>query len=145
MKVYIRMLVLAVGIMTLTFCVSASISHPPYLQARENLRAARVMIEHRMGDRASTLNENEAVHQIDGAIIELNYAAADPDTSLEWHPAQDADVDHPERLHQALGFLNEARAQVAQEENNYFAKSLQHNTIIHIDSAIRATARALIE
>jgi len=145
MKMYVRLAALVVGIMTLTFCVSVQNKHPAYLHALSDLRAARWMIEHRPGDWVRMEDEIEAVRQIDGAINDIKKAAIDDGKDIGWHPAVDERADHTGRLHEALDFLNKAHADVAQEEDNDYAKGLRNRSIGHIDAAIRATRRALNE
>jgi hypothetical protein len=101
------------------------------------------MIEHRPGDWARMVDEVEAVRQIDSAINEIKQAAIDDGRNIEWHPPVDERPDHSGRLHEALEFLNKAHADVAQEEDNLFAKGLRNRAIGHIDAAIQATRRAL--
>jgi hypothetical protein len=145
MKNYVRMAALVVGIMTLTFCVSVQNTHPAYLHALSDLRAARWMIEHRPGDWARMEDEIEAVRQIDGAINDIKKAAIDDGKDVGWHPAVDERPDHMGRLHEALDFLRKAHADVAQEEDNDYARGLRNRSIGHIDAAIRAARRALNE
>jgi tetratricopeptide (TPR) repeat protein len=142
MKVYIRLMVLAVAAMTLTFCVSVGNNHPAYLHALEDLRAARSLID-RPAHWVRTLDENEAMRQIDGAIREIKYAAIQDNKNTEWHPAVDVQPDRVGRFHEALDFLNKARSDVNQDEDNYFANGLRDRTLGHIDDAIHATLRAL--
>jgi tetratricopeptide (TPR) repeat protein len=145
MQNYVRIMALAVGVMTLTFCVSVQPKHPAYLHALSDLRAARWMIEHRPGDWASTVDEVEAVRQIDGAINDIKKAAIDDGKNIDWHPTVDELPDHTGRLHEALDFLKRAHSDVAQEEDNYYASGLRGRAIGHIDAAVRATRRALNE
>jgi hypothetical protein len=145
MKRYVRFVVLVIGILTLACCVSAPHSHPAYLHALSDLRAARWMIEHRPGDWARTVDEVEAVHQIDGAINDIKKAAIDDNKDIGWHPAVDERPEHMGRLHEAIDFLKKAHADVDQEEDNEFAGGLRNRAIHHIDAAILATRSALNE
>jgi hypothetical protein len=145
LKIYVRVAALVVGIMTLTFCVSTPKSHPAYLHALSDLRAARWMIEHRPGDWERMEDEIDAVRQIDGAINDIKKAAIDDGRDINWHPAVDERPDHIGRLHEALDFLQKARSDVAREEDNKYARGLRNRSIGHIDAAINATARALNE
>jgi hypothetical protein len=76
-KVPVRMALVLAAIMTLTFCVSLQSNHPAYLHSLSDLRAARWMIEHRPGGWDRTLDETEAVRQIDAAINEIRKSAGD--------------------------------------------------------------------
>ena len=142
MKFSLRM-TLAAGAMALVFCVPALADHPAYLHALEDLRAARWMIEHRPGGWARTEDEIEAVHQIDAAINEIKLASVFDNKNLDDHPKIDEKADHVGRLHQALEYLNKARADVAQDEDNLFAKGLQQRAYSEIDAAIVATKAAI--
>ena len=139
------MAALVVGTMTLAFCVSVPNNHPAYLHALSDLRAARWMIEHRPGDWARMEDEIEAVRQIDAAINDIKKAAIDDGKDTSWRPVVDERPDHMGRLHEALEFLRKARADVAQEEDNTYARGLRNRSIGHIDAAIRATRFALKE
>jgi hypothetical protein len=142
-KIFVRLALMVGVVMSLTFCVSVQGSHPAYLHALDDLRAARWMIEHRPADWARTVDDVEAVSHIDWAIFEIRLAAIDDGKSLDSHPAMDEQSDPTGRLHQALDFLKKARADVAQEEDNSYAKGLRDRTIKQIDAAIQATHRAL--
>jgi hypothetical protein len=148
MKILLRAL-LAVWIAILAGCATAPPPppphHPAYLHALSDLRAARWLIEHRPGDWARTNDEIEAVKRIDAAINEMRQAAIDDGKNIDWHPPVDERADHPGRLHEALEYLRKARADVAQEEDNYYANGLRNRAIGHIDGAIQWTRRAVSE
>ena len=116
-------------------------AHPAYLHAFSDLRAARWLIEHRPGDWAQTVDESEAVRQIDEAIRDLKEAAIDDGKNIDYHPPVDERPDHRGRIHEALEYLRKARGDVAQEEDNGFARGLRNRSIGHIDAAIGATRR----
>ncbi len=119
--------------------------HPAYLHALSDLRAARWMIEHRPGDWAQTADEGEAVRQIDAAINDIRKAAFNDGKNTNDHPPVDEHTDHRGRIHEALQFLNKARADIAREEDNTFAEGLRDRAVGHIDGAIRATRRVFKE
>lgn len=145
MKRYGRFLVLAAAVATLTFCASAPKSHPAYLSALENLRAARWMIEHRPGDWVRTAYEVDAVQQINWAIFEIRRSAVSDGRNVDWHPAIDEQTDDAGRLHAALQYLDKAQSDVSQEESNIFAAGARDRAIGGIEAAILATNRALID
>ena len=62
---------------------------------------------------------------------------------INWHPPVDELPTHPGRLQKALEYLNKARGDVAQEEDNAFAKGLRNRAIGAIDAAIHDTQGAL--
>jgi hypothetical protein len=117
--------------------------HPYYLHALSDLRAARWMIEHRPGDWQRTVDEVEAVKQIDAAIGEIKKASIEDGKNIEDHPAVDERNDHKGRLHEAADFLRKAREDVGHDEDNKFAQGLQGRAYMHIDAAINATKRAI--
>jgi len=117
--------------------------HPAYLHALTDLRDARWNLEHRPGDAAVSAQEDVAITEIDRAINEAKRAAAEDGKNLANHPAEDARLDHPGRLHHALEFLRKAKADVRQEEDNPEARRLRNAVVVHIDRAIQATQRAI--
>ena len=142
-KSYFRVTMLVVAALTLTNCVSVPSKHPAYLHALEDLRAARWMIEHRPGDWVRSVHEVDAARQIDWAITEIKKAAIDDGRDIKWHPPVDELPTHPGRLQKALEYLNKAHSDVAQEEDNAFAKGLRNRAIGAIDAAIHDTQGAL--
>jgi hypothetical protein len=117
--------------------------HPYYLHALSDLRAARWMIEHRPGNWEQTMDEIEAVKQIDAAIKEIRTAAIEDGKDINDHPKADEHPDHMGRLHDALAFLCKARKDISHDEDNQFAEGLQGRAYLHIDAAINATKRAV--
>jgi hypothetical protein len=115
--------------------------HPAYLHALTDLRAARWLIEHRPGDWAQTADENEAVRQIDAGINDIKKAAFDDGKNINDHPPLDEHPDHRGRIHEALQYLNKARADIAREEDNAYADGLRDRAIRHIDAAIGSARR----
>jgi hypothetical protein len=125
--------------------VVAPARHPAYLHALSDLRAARWLIEHRPGDWAQTADEEESVRQIDAAINDIKKAAFDDGKNTNDHPPLDEHPDHRGRIHEALQFLNKARADIAREEDNAYADGLRDRAIGHIDASIRATRHVFNE
>src|SRR5580693_2559031 len=119
--------------------------HPAYLHALSDLRAARWLIEHRPGDWAQTNDEVEAVRQIDAAINDIRKAAFNDGKNPNDHPPVDENPDHRGRIHEALQYLNKARADISHEEDNAFANGLRDRAIGHIDGAIRASRHVFNE
>lgn len=117
--------------------------HPYYMHALSDLRAARWMIEHRPGNWSQTMDEIDAVKQIDAAIGEIKKAAIDDGKNLEDHPPVDERNEHDGRLHVSLDFLRKARQDVGQDEDNQFAQGLQARAYFHIDAAISAVKKAI--
>ena len=139
-------LLAAAGIALLAGCVAAPppappAHHPAYLHALSDLRAARWCIEHRPGDWAQSADEQESVHQIDAAINDIKQAALDDGKNIADHPPVDEYPDHRGRIHEAVKFLQKARADIAREEDNAWANGLRDRAIGHIDGAIHAARR----
>jgi len=132
---------------SISFISNASTSsygeHPYYLHALADLRAARWMIEHRPGDWQRTVDEVEAVKQIDAAIAEIKKAAIEDGKDINDHPKVDEKNDHDGRLHEAVDFLRKARQDISHDEDNKFAQGLQGRAYMHIDAAINATKKAI--
>jgi hypothetical protein len=122
-------------------CVSAPPPqrHPAYLHALSDLRAARWLINHRPGAWAQTNDEIEAVGQIDAAINDIKKAAFNDGKNPNDRPPVDEYPDHRGRIHEAVEYLNKARADISHEEDNAFANGLRDRAIGHIDAAIRAS------
>lgn len=119
--------------------------HPAYLHALSDLRAARWLITHKPGDWQQTEDEVAAVRQIDAAIHDIKEAAIDDGKDPNWHPVVDERPDQPGRLHEALDMLRRARADVAKEEDNGWARGLRNRSIKHMDDAIHAVRHAIHE
>jgi hypothetical protein len=117
--------------------------HPYYLRALSDLRAARWMINHRPGNLQKTVDEEEAVRQIDKAIFEIKKASIDDGKDVNDHPKVDERRDHVGRLRVAVDFLNKALDDVNKDEDNRFAEGLQGRSMMHIKEAIRLTEKAI--
>lgn len=141
------------GFVVLAGCVAAPAPpprpaperHPAYLHSLSDLRAARWLIEHRPGDRTQTADEAESVRQIDAAINDIKKAAFDDGKNINDHPPVDEHPNHPGRIHEALQYLKQARADIAREEDNAFAGGVRNRALGHIDGAIGAARRVLQE
>jgi hypothetical protein len=141
-KVILRSCLLLL-VIVLAACATAPPKHPAYLHALSDLRAARWMLEHRPGDAAVTLHEDEAVSEIDRAIAEIRDAAIDDGKNIHDHPNVDLPRDFPGRLHRAAELLRQVRADTAREEDDPSARGLRNRAIGHVDAALHATERAI--
>jgi hypothetical protein len=117
--------------------------HPYYLHALSDLRSARWMIEHRPGNWERTVDEIDAVKQIDAAIGEIKKAAIDDGKNIADHPAVDEPNEHNGRLHVSVDFLKKARQDISHDEDNAFAQGLQARAYNHIDAAISSVRKAI--
>ena len=119
--------------------------HPAYIHALSDLRASRWLLEHRPGDAAVSANEDMAVAEIDRAIHEIRNAAIDDGKDIHDHMGVDAVADRPGRLHQALDLLRRVHSDVAREEDDPMTRGLRDRAVHHIDEAIHATERTLVD
>ena len=117
--------------------------HPAYLHALTDLRAARWNLEHRPGDAAVSAQEDVAIVETDRAIREARAAAMEDGKNVEDHPAEDAHLDRPGRLHHAMELLHKAKDDVAREEDNPESRNLRNRIVEHVDLAIEATRHAI--
>lgn len=117
-------------------------SHPAYLHALSDLRAARSLLD-RPDHGELHQEEKEARHHIDKAIDEIKKAAIDDGKDLNDHPPVDAHMDWPGRLHRAMELLDKARADISREEDNHFAQGLQERAFGHIDEAKHEVREAI--
>src|SRR5277367_588894 len=118
-------------------------SHPAYLHALSDLRAARWMLEHRPGDPAVSSQEDVAIVEIDAAIGEIKRAAIDDGKDIHDHVGVDDAANRPGRLHKALELLRKVHSDVAREEDDPVTRGLRDRAVGHIDGAIHATERAV--
>ena len=117
--------------------------HPAYLHALTDLRAARWNLEHRPGDAAVSAQEDVAIVETDRAIQEAKVAAMEDGKNVEDHPAEDAHLDRPGRLHHATELLRKAKDDVAREEDNPETRNLRDRIVEHVDLAMEATKHAI--
>lgn len=120
-------------------------NHPGYLHALSDLRDARWNLEHRPGDGAVSAQEDVAIAELDQAIEAVKRAAIEDGKDLYSRPKEDARIDHPGRLRQALDLLKQAHNDLAQREDNPSVRELQHHAFEHLDNAIHATEHAVHE
>jgi len=122
----------ALAAIVLAFPATASAAdHPGYLHALSDLRAARFLLQrHEPGQRDAF-----AISQVDLAINDIKTASIDDGKNLDDHPAPDPTWNDAGRFHHALEFLDHAHRDVAEGEENSFARGLQHRALGHIDKA----------
>ena len=118
---------------------AAAGAHPYYIHALSDLRNARANLERKGGDRQMKWDEHDGIVAIDRAIQDIKEASIDDGKNVDDHPAVDAKEPRVGRLHKALAALQTARADVAREEDNAFAKGLRNRALHDIDEAIRFT------
>jgi hypothetical protein len=112
-KKTMKKIALLLFVFTITIFTGAKAqSHPAYLHALSDLRAARWMLEHRPGDWKQTEDEISAVKKIDDAIGEIKKAAIDDGKDLNDHPAAQEINEHAGRLKKAMEYLQRARGDI---------------------------------
>ena len=120
-------------------------NHPAYLHALTDLRTARWLIEHRPGDARVSSDEDVALTRIDQTIGDIKHAAIDDGKDLHDHPAVDATLDRRGRLHRAEELLRKVHADIAREEDDPFTRGLRNRAVQHVDQAIAATHRTIVD
>jgi predicted DNA-binding transcriptional regulator YafY len=129
-----KLILLAAIAMFATLHAGAQGQHPAYLHALSNLHAA-----HWQQGR----DEAAAVGAIDAAVAEIKKASIDDHKDMNDHSGVQDIPDHGGRLQNALRLLRATRADVAQKEDDRFARGLKARALLHIDDAIKATQNAL--
>lgn len=117
--------------------------HPAYLHALSDLRDARAHLERPSGVPLATWDEGVAIKEIDSAIAEIKKASIDDGKNIGDHAPVDAHLDFHGRLHRALELLHKAHADVKMDEDNDFARGLQHRALQHIDAAADFTEQTI--
>ena len=115
----------------------APAQHPAYLHALADLRAARAYLE-RPANAVVRWDEHQAIREIEAAIHEIKQAAIDDGKDITDHVA----VDRPTwggRLSRAQELLAQARADIAEEEDNPSSTvhALRGRALGHIANAER--------
>jgi hypothetical protein len=118
-------------------------THPYYLHALSDLRAARWLIEHRPGDARVSGDEDVAIARIDATINDIKQAAIDDGKNIQDHPPVDEKLDQKGRLHRANELLHKVHSDIAREEDDPLTRGLRNRAIHHLDGAIRATSAAI--
>jgi hypothetical protein len=119
-------------------------SHPGYLHALSDLRAARWLLYHQPGDAKVYAGEDVAISEVDAAIAEIKKASIDDGKNLNDHPAIDV-KEHGSRLLRATETLHKAKDDIEHEEDNLAARELRHRALEHIQKAIDAANQAHAE
>jgi hypothetical protein len=115
--------------------------HPAYLRALTDLRDARAHLVRAGSDVVSKEQENALV-QVDQAIEEINHAGITDGKNISDHSPMDANLKQADRLHRAMGLLNQARGDVSSEQDQPDTQGLQKRVTQHIEDATRFTKYA---
>jgi hypothetical protein len=116
--------------------------HPAYLHSPTDLRTARAHLE-RPNHGALQAQEKAAIRDIDETIAEIKKASIWDGKDLNDHPAVDAKLDWPGRIHRAIELLHKAHGDISKDEDNKFAQGLQQRALGHIDGAVKHAEEAL--
>lgn len=135
----------ASSLLPLVACADLPGRHPAYLHALTDLRTARWLIEHRPGDARVSDDEDVAITRIDEAIGDIKRAAIDDGKDLGDHPPVDARLDRRGRLHRAEDLLRKAHADIGREEDDPSTRGLRDRAVQHVDQAIAATHRTIVD
>ena len=136
------LLALAIALPAATSFADVPGAHPGYLHALSDLRYARALIEN---DSPAAVEHDQhwALHEIDEAIRVIKEAAIDDGKDLNVHPAVQPQWPVSGRYHRALEAIGNAHRDVADHEQNEFARGLRDRAIDHIDEAHRAVEHAI--
>ena len=117
--------------------------HPGYLHALADLRWARALLE---GSNSGPVARDQgfAIREIDAAIHEIRQASIDDGKDLKDHPRIEQGWRPRDRFHRSLEALDMARRNVAEHEDNVFARGLRDRAVHHIDEAHRAVRHAIM-
>jgi hypothetical protein len=116
--------------------------HPHYLHALADLRMARALLEET--DRRNVMeDQQEAIYQIDAAVSQIKRAEIDDGKDLHDHPAIDANLDRPGRLHQAIVLVREANEDLHSVEDDRAALEWRKSAIHYVDEATKKIDRAM--
>jgi hypothetical protein len=142
MRISKRLLPLALlGLAPLTANAQVPGTHPGYLHALSDLRAARWFLNHKHGDSIVAGDEDFAITQIDAAINDVVAASIDTGKDLNYQPPVDTN-EHGSRLLKAIETLKKAHADIDGEEDSTQARAVRKKAFGHIDAAIRAVESA---
>jgi hypothetical protein len=142
MKIFFR-LILAVVVMSLAPAMYGQATHPAYLHALSDLRAARWLLQRTPGNWARVNDELNAIRKIDDAIAEIRKSAIDDGKDINFNPKVDEKPDRPGRLHDVEAYLRKARADINQEEDNGAIQGLRGRAAMHIEAALVLVGNAV--
>jgi hypothetical protein len=119
-------------------------SHPAYLRARSNLRAAQFLL--RIREESSVRRHMvEADREVGAAIREIDRAAVIDRKDIDDHPPVDERMDRLGRFRKTVELLRTARADLAREEDSGRARVWRNVAYLHIDQALEHIHKASID
>lgn len=118
-------------------------SHPAFLHALTDLRAARWHLGERGGSAKLKEADENAIKEIDACINEIKKASVDDGKALTDHPGEDAGKDKAGNVHRAHELLEKAKKDISGKEDNKFANGLRDRAIHHLDEALKHVDHAI--
>jgi len=110
-------------------------SHPHYVRARSDLRAAQWLL--RVQEEPNvTRHLRKADQEVEAAIREADRAAMLDRKYIEDHPRVDTNLDRPGRFRKIMALLRSAREDINREEDNPRARGWRDAAFRHIDAAL---------
>jgi hypothetical protein len=124
----------ALSLMFLVPATPANAQEPAYLHAISDLRTARAYLQ--MDNRpAFRATRDQAIDEIDHAILDMKIAAVDDGKNLWQTPPPQSGGDPLGPIHSAMRLLIEAHADVARGRDNPMNGDLQIRSMRRIDHA----------
>jgi hypothetical protein len=109
--------------------------HPAYLHARSDLRRAQFLMRVREEPNVTRRLE-QADHEVEAAIGEIDRAAIIDRKDIEDHPQIDTNLERRARFGRIVELLRSARADLAREEDSGRAREWRNAAYGHIDGAL---------
>jgi len=120
-------------------------AHPAYIHALSNLRYARALLERPTASYHMNAEEQHAIEVINAGIQDIKRASINDDKNLNDHPPADAHMGHRGRYRRALELLDQARGDVAREEDEPASRGLRDRALGHIDEAHRIVDHLIMQ
>jgi hypothetical protein len=119
--------------------------HPFYIHALTDLRTARWLLLHNIGNFLVNGHEDEAIHHIEAAIGDIKRAAIEDGKNLDEHPPIDVPPERVGVLRRALELLHGVRRDVTQPEDDPAGLDAQTRSLRHVEEAIHHVERAIAD
>jgi hypothetical protein len=125
-----------------TLAAQAQDDHPHYRHALTELRMARAYLGHG-DDRNMVGDERQALHAIDDAIEQLRSGDIRPGRDDADRPSVDANLSHRDRLQKAATLLDDARRDLAIDEDHRAAVDWRRKALTDVNTAFQSTQHVL--
>jgi hypothetical protein len=123
----------------------AQARHPHYLSARTDLRTAQLLARVQEQQPNVSLSLQAAAREMEGAIKEIDRAAALDRKDLVDNPPIDATLARIDRFRKVVELLRTARSDIEHEEDNPAAREWRNAAFKHIDEALRSVRKAAVD